>query len=135
MKTIAAYVGKDTIPSISWVLRDFQKIIEIKYTRSTRELIDILPTIQCSLVILDSFFNNISNVEATREIKAASKDTRILLIATDEISKETMVELIAAKVIDGIILKPFTAEILGNNIYKLCDIKKPDTPWYESKRV
>ena len=135
MKTITACVGKDTIPSISWVLKDFQKIIEIRYTRTTRELIDLLPSIQCNLVILDSFFNNILNVEATKEIKAVSKDTRILLIATDEVSKETLVELIAAKAIDGVILKPFTAEILANNIYKLCDIKKPDTPWYEKKRV
>ena len=44
--------------------------------------------------------------------------------------RKRLVKLIQSKIVSGVLMRPFTAEQMSDNIHKLCGFQKKDVPWY-----
>lgn len=125
-------VKKDIVHPISWALREFEKLINVRYFDTTRQLGMVIGDIEnCCAVILDSVIGNESTLEFAKEIKHDKPSLKILLIASSGTTKEEIVGLIQSKTVSGVLIRPFTAEQVSDYIYKLCGFQKPsEVPWY-----
>jgi DNA-binding NtrC family response regulator len=131
-KSVFVCVKKDIVHPISWALREFEKLISVKYFDTTKQLGMMLADEEtCCAVILDSNIGNESTLDFAKEIKNDKPSLKILLIVSAGITKEEIVGLIQSKIVSGVLIRPFTAEQVSDYIYKLCGFQKPsEVPWY-----
>lgn len=131
-RSVLVCVKKDIVHPISWALREFEKLINVRYFDTTRQLGMVIGDIEnCCAVILDSVIGNESTLEFAKEIKHDRPSLKILLIASSGTTKEEIVDLIQTKTVSGVLIRPFTAEQVSDYIYKLCGFQKPsEVPWY-----
>lgn len=123
---------KDIIHPINWSLREFERLLNVRYFDNTNQLGMVLADDNtCCTLILDSIVGNISTLGFAKELKNDRPNIKILLIASSGIAKNELVDIIQAKIVNGMLVSPFTAEQISDHIYKLCNFQKPeDTPWY-----
>lgn len=131
-RSVLVCVKKDIVHPISWALREFEKLINIRYFDTTRQLGMVIGDVEnCCAVILDSIIGDESTLEFAKEIKHDKPSLKILLIASSGTTKEEIVDLIQSKTVSGVLIRPFTAEQVSDYIYKLCGFQKPsEVPWY-----
>jgi DNA-binding NtrC family response regulator len=131
-KSIVVCVKKDLVHPISYALRTFEGKVGIRYVDNTRQLGMLLGDIEnCCTVVLDSIIGDVSTLDFAKEVKNDKPDLKILLVVSSGTTKEEIVSLIQSKIVSGVLMRPFTADQLSDNIYKLCGFQKPtDVPWY-----
>ncbi|MCE5312939.1 MAG: hypothetical protein LLF86_07295 [Nitrospiraceae bacterium] len=131
-KNVLVCVKKDLVNPISFALKEFERQIKIRYADDTKHLAMLLAELSDNcVIILDSHLGKESTVDYAKSIKAEKPFIKILLIVSTETPKPEIVDMIQSKTASGVLIRPFTAEQLCDNIYKLFGIKKPeDTPWY-----
>ena len=134
-KSVFVCVQKDINQLIKWALQSFESRLNIMYFDNTTQLGAALANEEdCSMIILDSIVNDVSTLDFAKEIKNKKSSVNILLIASSGTAKETLVEVIQAKVISGVLIRPFTAQQVNDYIYKFCGFQKPtDSPWHAKK--
>lgn len=132
-KSILVCVQKDITQIIKWALQSFENRLNIMYFDTTTQLGAALAGEEdCSMIILDSIMNEASTLDFAKEVKSKKTSVNILLIASSVTPKETLVEAIQAKVISGVLIRPFTAQQVNDYVYKLCGLQKPgESIWYK----
>ncbi|HMK44885.1 MAG TPA: hypothetical protein VK445_12180 [Dissulfurispiraceae bacterium] len=130
-------VQRDIVNSLSWSLKEFDKALAVKYLDSTNDLEKQFASGNtCSLLILDSMMADKPTVELAEHVKTEHPAVKILLIVSSGMTKEELVRLIQAKVVSGVLMRPFTADQVADNVYKLCGFQKPsETPWYMQTNI
>lgn len=132
-KNVMVYVKKDILHPISWSLREFDKLINVKYADTQKQIDDLLFGVELDfcIIIIDSIMNNISTHDYIKKVKEKRPDQKILLIVSEGTTKEDLLDLVKSKLITGVLVRPFTAEQLSDYIYKICGFKKStEVPWY-----
>lgn len=131
-KNILVCVKKDILHPISWALREFEKMITVKYVDNTKQIDDLFVVgIDFCVLIIDSTIQDKSTFEYIKSFKDKYKQQRVLFIVSEGTKKEDIVELIKSRIISGVLIRPFTAEQISDYIYKLCGFQKPtEVPWY-----
>jgi DNA-binding NarL/FixJ family response regulator len=131
-KSIYVCVNKDLTNPISWALREFESQVTVRYFDHTKQLgIALKDDEGNSVIILDSNIGQESSLPFAAALKAEKPSFKILLVLSDGTTKEEVVKVIQSKVVSGVLMRPFTAEQLSDNIYKLCGFQKPsEVPWY-----
>lgn len=130
-KVIYICVQKDVLHPISWTLKEFDKYVSARvfdkiYALQKSDILEV-----ASVLIIDSIVANESSRDLIQELKQKRPGLRILLLASVGTTKEELIEIIKMKIVNGVLVRPFTAEQLSDYIYKLCDIPKPSSvPWY-----
>lgn len=136
-KHVFVCVQRDIVNSLNWSLKEFDKSLSVKYLDSTNELEKQFSAGHaCSLLILDSAMGDKPTIGLAQKLKEAHQAMKILLIVSTGTTKEELMQLIQTKVVSGILMRPFTAQQVSDNIYKLCNFEKPaDTPWYMQTNI
>jgi len=131
-KSVLVCVKKDIVHPISWALREFEKMISVRYFDTTKQLGMVLGDVEnCCSIILDSIIGSESTLEFAKEIKNDKPSLKILIIASSGTTKEEIVGIIQSKIASGVLIRPFTAEQVSDYIYKLCGFQKPEESlWY-----
>ncbi|MFO0752597.1 MAG: hypothetical protein U0411_04650 [Thermodesulfovibrionales bacterium] len=131
-KSVYVCVKRDLTHPISWALREFEGKIAVRYFDTTKLLgVALSDTEEGVVVILDSIMAEESTLPFAASVKAEKPFLKILLIVSAGTSKEEIVKIIQSKVVSGVLIRPFTAEQVSDNIYKLCSFEKPaEVPWY-----
>ncbi len=137
MKSIVVCVNPDIVHSITWAMKEFDGKIKAKYLQKLRELRSAVESdTDCCTVILDAYVQREYTLDEAKALKNEIENLKILLVVSQDFSKEDLVNVIQAKIADGVIVRPFTAEKVTDNIYNLCNFKKPSAvPWYEHKKM
>ncbi len=136
-KHVFVCVQRDIVNSLNWSLKEFDKVLAVKYLDSANELEKHFAAGHfCSVLILDSMMGDKSTIELAQKMKAEHNDIKILLILATGTTREDIVKLIQTKIVSGVLIRPFTAQQVADNIYKLCNFEKPsETPWYMQTNI
>ncbi|HSW63750.1 MAG TPA: hypothetical protein VLH56_10655 [Dissulfurispiraceae bacterium] len=136
-KLVFVCVQRDIVNSLNWSLKEFDKVLAVKYLDSVNELEKQFAAGQsCSVLILDSMIGDKSTIAIAERIKTDYRAIKILLILATGTTKEELVNLIQTKIVSGVLVRPFTAQQVADNIYKLCNFEKPsETPWYMQTNI
>lgn len=78
------------------------------------------------IILLDWRMPDVSGYNALKEIRAKGKSTPVIMV-TCETDRDHIVDAIKAGA-DGYVIKPFTAETITENIKRVLDKKKKDSP-------
>lgn len=133
-KKVIVCVQKDIKNTVSWALKDLS-IINPQYYDHLNQIEKLLesPTTECGIII-DSKINNESSIPLLYKIKDKSK-MKILLIVSNDMAKEEVVNLIKERKVDNVVVRPFSAKQLVDAISKVCGIDRPsEKAWYEYTR-
>lgn len=136
-KHVFVCVQRDIVNSLNWAMKEFDKLLAVKYLDSVNELEkQFAAGHSCSVLMLDSMMGDKPTIELARKIKEEHQAIRILLIVATGTTKEELVKLIQTKIVSGVLIRPFTAQQVADNIYKLCNFEKPsETPWYMQTNI
>jgi DNA-binding NtrC family response regulator len=130
-KSVFVCVKRDLTHPVSFALREFEGKVSVRYFDNTKQLGMALADITDGVtVILDSIMGDVSTLEFAKTIKDEKPAVKFLLIVSSGTSKEEIVALIQSKIVSGVLMRPFTAEQMSDNIYKLCGFQKKEVPWY-----
>ncbi|MFQ3573216.1 MAG: hypothetical protein SNJ53_01120 [Thermodesulfovibrionales bacterium] len=131
-KNVLVCVKKDILHPIGWALREFEKMITVRYVDNTKQIDDLFDAgIGFCVLIIDSTLQDKSTFEYIKSFKDRHKNQRILYIVSEGTRKDEILELIKSKIVSGVLVRPFTAEQMSDYIYKLCGFQKPtEVPWY-----
>jgi DNA-binding NtrC family response regulator len=130
-KAVFVCVKRDLTHPVSFALREFEGRLSVRNFDNTKQLGMALAELTdgCT-VILDSIIGEESTLGFAKNIKDEKPAVKILLIVSSGTSKEEIVGLIQSKIVSGVLMRPFTAEQMSENIHKLCGFQKKDVPWY-----
>jgi DNA-binding NtrC family response regulator len=136
-KSVYVCVQRDIVNSLNWSLREFEKNLTVKYFDTTADLEkQFTAGHACSLLILDSIMAGKPTIELAQKYKQEHPHMKVLLILSSGTTREELVQLIQTKAVSGVLVRPFTALQVSDNIYKLCNFEKPsETPWYMQTNI
>ncbi len=130
-KSVYVCVKRDLTHPVSFALKEFEGMLNVRYVDNTKLLGSVLASVtEGCTVILDSIMGDESTIEFAKGIKNEKPAIKFLLIVSEGMPKEEMVALIQSKVVSGVLMRPFTAEQMSDNIHKLCGFQKKEVPWY-----
>jgi|SRR5208283_986854 len=130
-KLLFVCVKRDLTHPVSFALKEFEGKLNVRSFDNTKLLGAALADVtEGCTVILDSIMADESTVEFAKGVKNEKPAVKFLLIVSEGTPKEELVGLIQSKVVSGVLVRPFTAEQMSDNIYKLCGFQKKEVPWY-----
>ncbi len=130
-KSVFVCVKRDLTHPVSFALREFEGMLNVRYFDSTKLLGPVLANVtEGCTVILDSIMADESTIEFAKGVKNEKPAVKFLLIVSEGTPKEEIVALIQSKIVSGVLMRPFTAEQMSDNIHKLCGFQKKEVPWY-----
>ncbi|MBF0557153.1 MAG: hypothetical protein HQL08_00065 [Nitrospirae bacterium] len=130
-KTVFVCVQRDLTHPVNFALREFEGMLNVRYVDNTKQLGAALAEVtEGCTIILDSLIGDESTIGFAKTLKNEKPALKILLIVSSGTAKEDIVALIQSKVVNGVLMRPFTAEQMSDNIYKLCGFQKKEVPWY-----
>lgn len=110
---------KDNCSFLRWIFREFQKELKVRQFETPQALqqsVDVSK--RPEVLILDAEFLTKSAKEFVSELRKRRPSLKIVLLIFPT-KKDEIVEIIKANVVQGVILKPFTGEIVCNYLNKL----------------
>lgn len=131
-QNVFVVVAKDIQATLQWAMRELDKHLAPKYLDDLKHVKTLLKEGRgCNLIIVDYFIKNQPTLEDIKEIKANYPNIKVLLVLSASHPAGDVHNIVKTKLFAGIVLRPFSAEQLLEQIYKVCAIQKPqDTPWY-----
>jgi DNA-binding NtrC family response regulator len=132
-KNVFICVKKDIVNPLSYAMKEFEDRLSIRYFDTTKQLEKLFSDddVDCCALVLDSIIADQPTIDFAKELKGKKPTLKILLIVSAGTTKEELVKIIQTKTVSGVIIRPFTAEQVSDNIHKLCGFQKPtEVPWY-----
>lgn len=131
-KNILVCVKQDILHPINWTLKEFERQVFAKYADNTRQIDALFEAgLDFTVIIIDSTIQDQSTLPYIEGLKKERPYQKVLLIISEGTKKEDIINIVKARLISGVLVRPFTAEQLSDYIYKLCGFQKPtETPWY-----
>jgi len=119
MNTISLCVHDDLMQSVKWLLTEFNKDFSISTFRSLDSLESAFKTNNWDLLILDAAASHESLKDSLTKIKSQKPQIKIILIVPPIANKEEILEIIQGKMVQGLVIKPFTGEIMSKYLEKI----------------
>ena len=130
-KSVFVCVKRDLTHPVNFALKEFEGKVSVRYFDNTKLLgMALADVTEGCTVILDSIIGEESTLAFAKGIKDEKPAVKFLLIVSSGTSKEEIVGLIQSKIVSGVLMRPFTAEQMSDNIHKLCGFQKKEVPWY-----
>ena len=130
-KSVFVCVKRDLTHPVSFALKEFEGKVSVRYFDNTKLLgMALADVTEGCTVILDSTIGEESTLPFAKGVKDEKPSVKFLLIVSSGTQKEEIVGLIQSKIVSGVLMRPFTAEQLSDNIHKLCGFQKKEVPWY-----
>ncbi len=105
-------VQDDIMQSLKWILKDFDKNFKISTFRSTINFENDYSPDAWDLLILDASLSHDSIKKYLEDIKNNKPGLKTILIVPPIENKEEIIAIIKDRLVQGLVIKPFTAEIL-----------------------
>jgi response regulator RpfG family c-di-GMP phosphodiesterase len=106
--------------SVKWLLSEFDKNLVITTFRSFDNLESSFNTNkEWDLLILDSNALQESIKESLAKIKNQKPHFKIILIILPIMNRDEILEIIDGKMVQGIVIKPFTGEVMSGYLEKV----------------
>lgn len=132
--SIYVCVQRDILLPINWSLKAFDTAVAIKQFEKIHPLQTALENEDNGILFLDSMIASESTLTFAQELKAKKPAIKIVLVVSLGTSKEEVIEIIKLKIVNGVLLRPFSAEQVSDYVYKLCGFEKPsENPWFVRK--
>ncbi len=117
---IVCLCGQENIRSLlRWILREFKKEVKVRQFDTPENLQRAVDAEEISdVLILDVGVLKKSALEFVNELHDKRSSLKIILIVFPA-AKDEILEIIKANVVKGIIVRPFTGEVVCNYVDKL----------------
>jgi len=109
---ICLYVQDDVVQPLRWILKEFNKDFHVTTFHSPALFEDALRSQEWDLLVLDYPDSGQSIVSQLSKLRSEKPGLKIILIVPPVGSKEIVMEIIQAKMVNGLVVKPFTAEVV-----------------------
>ncbi|MGC2064499.1 MAG: hypothetical protein WA610_16135 [Thermodesulfovibrionales bacterium] len=122
-KSIYLCVQKDILPSLKWILEDYQNRVQIRMINSPEKVTGAVDGRGSNVLILDADDLGKPLLELLNELHREEKNTNTILIIPPTASREDIMEIIKASLVKGIVVRPFTAEVVSKYIDKILGLE------------
>jgi DNA-binding NtrC family response regulator len=119
MRTISICVHDDILQSVKWILKGFNRDFSITTFHSMNSLEVAFKTDEWDLLILDATGSHETIGNALAKIKSLKPGLKIILIIPPSAKREEVMEIIREKLVQGLVIKPFTGEVMTKYLEKI----------------
>ena len=119
MHTVSLCAHDDIMQSVKWLLKEFNRDLRITSFRSLESMENTFVSEEWDLLILDSAATHDSLKNSLAEIKSQKPNLKIILIVPPVANKEEIIEIIRGKMVQGLVIKPFTGEVISRYLEKI----------------
>jgi two-component SAPR family response regulator len=119
MHTISICVHDDIMPSVKWLLKEFDKDCSITTFHSMEILERAFKTDEWDLLILEITATNESIGDSLARIKSQKPRLKIILVVSPTAKREDVMDVIKGKLVQGLVIKPFTGEVMTKYLEKI----------------
>jgi DNA-binding NtrC family response regulator len=119
MNTVSLCVHDDILQSVKWLLAEFNRDFSVTSFRSLESLESAYATKEWDLLILDAAASHESMRDALAKIKTQNPHLKIILIVPPGANREEILEIINGKMVQGLVIKPFTGEVISRYLEKV----------------
>lgn len=113
-------VQSDILSPIDWCLQTFESTINAQRSDSLRVLRAAFSRTQPNALIIDSTIADESSLSFIEEVRKSHPELKILMMVSSHTTRDEVINAIKAKCVDGVLLRPFTAEQLTEYIIRFC---------------
>jgi DNA-binding NtrC family response regulator len=118
-KNVCVCVSKDIYQFLKWSLTQYSKDIHVIKIDDPGQISYIAASRKTDVLIVDYNTLNGHAGQDLQEIKESNPSLNILLIIPSAINKEEAMAIIKDRLVKGVIVLPFSAEVLCNYLGKL----------------
>jgi|WetSurMetagenome_2_1015567.scaffolds.fasta_scaffold00518_19 hypothetical protein len=118
-KTICLYVNDEIQTFLRWSIREYTKNINIAHCRKTDKIDKVLGSKKIHILFIDLPPQNESVASYLKKIMDDNPAINILLIVPPTINRDEAMQVIRGKLVKGILVQPFSAEVVCNYINKI----------------
>jgi len=126
--TISLCVQGDVLQALRWILKEFNKNLKVTQFHSLTGFESALSTQETDLLILDAAVSEQSILTCLQKLKGERPGLKIILIVSPIGSREAVMEIIKAKMVNGLVVKPFTGEVICKYVGKELDESSAPEP-------
>ena len=117
-KTVYLCVNDDVMPFLKWTLNQCDRGLNLKRYENA-DKIENMPTTGTGILIVDCPTMKGSPLINLQNLKNANPSLNVLLIAPAVINKEEAFTIIKERLVKGMLVQPFSAEVVCNYIDKI----------------
>jgi len=118
-KTICLYVNDEIQTFLRWSIREYTKNINIAHCKKTDRIDKVLGSKKIHILLLDLPPQNEPVSAYLKKIMDDNPAINILLIVPPTIDRDEAMQVIREKLVKGILVQPFSAEVVCNYINKI----------------
>jgi hypothetical protein len=118
-KTICLYVSDEIQTFLKWSIRQYTKNMNIAYCRKTDRLEAVLKAKDVNILFIDLPPQNEPVAPYLKKIIENNPEVNILLVVPPTINRDEAMQVIREKLVKGILVLPFSAEVVCNYINKI----------------
>jgi DNA-binding NtrC family response regulator len=118
---VCLLVHEDILKPLEWILTEFTRDVTITSFRSleTFESAFHSKPEAWDILILDATTSTESTLSYLQKVKNNKPELKIILVVPPVADKEEIIEIIKAKMVQGLAIKPFTGEVIAKYLEKL----------------
>jgi DNA-binding NtrC family response regulator len=117
--TVCLCVTTDKLSFLKWTLSQYKKDLAVTSCGEANKLQNIRGIEGLDVLIIDSSSMNDAPLSYLQKIREVNPSLNILFIVAPMIKKEEVIEIIRGKFVKGMIVMPFSAEVLCNYLDKM----------------
>ncbi len=103
---------------LRWTLTEFEEDVDIRHFGTLDKFYGAIESVSLDILILDSDVLKASLVQFIQGLRDRHPSLKVVLIAPPT-AKDQVMQIIRANLVKGVVLKPFTKEIICNYVGKL----------------
>jgi len=118
--TICLCVQNDIIQPLKWMLKEYDRQFLVTSLHSAIEVEQAMNTKHWDILIFESSASQETILPYLQRLRTHTPGQKIILIVPPNIQKEEVIELIKQRMVQGLLVKPFTGEVMSSYLDKLC---------------
>jgi response regulator RpfG family c-di-GMP phosphodiesterase len=116
--TVCLCVQDDEVQPLKWILSGLNKEFHVTSFRSLADTERALNSRAWDLLILDADVSDRATVAVLQKLKSEKPELKTILIVPPVGSREMVLEIIQARMVNGLVVKPFTGEVVCKYVAK-----------------
>jgi len=118
-KTICLYVNDEIQTFLRWSIREYTKNMNVAFCRKTDNIEKVLGSKKINILFIDLPPRSEPVASYLRKIMENNPAINILLIVPPTVNRDDAMQVIREKLVRGILVQPFSAEVVCNYINKI----------------
>ena len=110
----------DAASFIKWSLRQYRLPLHLVRCGRNDNISEFLDPKGLNILIIESAVMNELAISYLQRMRLEQSPLKIILIVPPTIKKEEAVKIIRDKLVDGMLVQPFSTEVVWNYIDKIC---------------